>query len=480
MAAIVLVLPMPGCAPSMPVPASGRPSVYDRLDGSPVDASAYEATVGFEPREVLPAELVAGDHHEVKRIRNDGFTNTYELFTDFGTLEVETTGLLRKRVHEIEVMAALQAEDVSADDVYLLSTANAAQGPVEGAAQILLHPVRSAKDLPTGMWSYARRLVALAQRERTYHEDHYAEELIGFSDAKRRWAYRLGVDVYSENPLLQRMLDRYAWLSLSGGLTVRAPLMAVTGPAGYALTATGTAEQMKRELRDRAPEEIRLEVRRRLGYMGVDEPLAERFVNHPWYSPTRLLAITESLSALRDAAGRETFIEAAAHADEPQETYVFVRLALMIALYAELEAPIAELLAPNGLVIARTDAGDWVLPLYLDWAMWTAAMAAFADAVEGLLPHHDGARRMVVSGWLSPRARQQLEARGFAIVEGVEMSWLAEIDAASWRPGEADPERVLPEFGRAARAGPRGPWALSSSARRPAPAARRWPFAGPS
>jgi hypothetical protein len=480
MAALVVVLSMPGCAPSMPVPASGRPSVYDRLDGSRVDASGYEAPVAFEPREVLPAALVAGDHHEVERIRNDGFTNTYELVTEFGTLEVETTGLLRKRVHETRVMAALQAEDVSADDVYLLSTANAAQGPVEGAAQILLHPVRSAKDLPTGMWSYARRLVALTQRERTYHEDHYAEELIGFSDAKRRWAYRLGVDVYSENPLLQRMLDRYAWLSLSGGLTVRAPLMAVTGPAGYALTATGTAEQMKRELRDRAPEEIRLEVRRRLQYMGVDEPLAERFVSHPWYSPTRLLAITESLSALRDAAGRETFIEAAVHADEPQETYVFVRLALMIAVYAELEAPIAELLAPNGLVLARTDGGDLVLPLYLDWAMWTAAMRAFADAAEGMLPGDGGARRMVVSGWLSPRAREQLEARGFEIVEGVEMSWLAEIDAASWRPGESDPERVLPEFGGAAPVGRRGPWALSSSSRRPAPAARRWPFAGPS
>lgn len=435
-----------GCAPSMPVPDTGRPTAYDRLHHAPLDEGGFEAIVVFEPEEILPPGLASSPYHVVDRVGSDGFTNRYHVTTNFGEIEVETTGLLRKRVHETTVMARLEEENVSANDVYLLSTANAARGPVEGAAQILLHPVQSAKDVPTGMWSYARRLVALAERDRTYSEDHYAQELIGFSDAKRQWAYRLGVDVYSQNPLLQRTLDRYAWLSLSGGLTVRAPLMAVSGPAGYALTVVGTTDQMKRELRDRSPEEIRMDVRRKLRAIGVDREVTERFVEHPWYSPTRLLVVTEALTRLGDITGVQRFVEAAILADEPQETYVFGRLALMLVAYSDLEAPVVELMAPNGLVMARTSDGTLVVPLYLDWAMWTEPMSRFVDAMEASLPVHD-ARRMVISGWLSSRAREQVEGRGWKLLEGVEMTWLAEIDSTSWRPGEPDPNRVLPEFG---------------------------------
>jgi hypothetical protein len=125
---------------------------------------------------------------------------------------------------------------------------------------------------------------------------------------------------------------------------------------------------------------------------------------------------------------------------------VFGRLALMLVAYSDLETPVVELMAPNGLVMARTSDGTLLVPLYLDWAMWTPPMSRFVDAVEASLPVH-GARRMVVSGWLSSRARQRVEERGWDLLEGVEMTWLAEIDSASWRPGEPDPDRVLPEFG---------------------------------
>jgi len=436
-----------GCAPTRPPPAAGAPTLYDRLETNPVDASGFEATIDVDPEGFLPPELVSGPHHVVAGVWNDGFTNRYLLVTEFGSFEIETTGLLRKRIHEVEVISSLDAENVSANKVYLLSTANAARGPVEGAAQWIFHPVKSAKDVPSGMWSYARRLVALAERDRTFQEDHYTEELIGFSDAKREWAYRLGVDVYSENALLQQRLDRYAWLSLSGGLTVRVPLMAVCGPAGYALTASGTTDQMRRELRDRSPEEIRLDVRRRLEAMEVDEELAERFVAHPWYPPTRLLVITESLSLLDGARGRDRFIEAAVQADEPQETYLFTRLAIMLAIYAEQEAEVAEVSSAHGLVMARTSDGGLVVPLYLDWALWTEPMGLFVEAIEESAPADVSSKRLLVSGWLSPLVHERLEDRGWQVLEGVETSWLADIDRAARQPGQPDPNRVLPEFG---------------------------------
>jgi len=346
------------------------------------------------------------------------------------------------------VLAALEQHDVSSEKVYFLAAANAAGGPLEGAAQLLFHPVRTATDVPSGMWSYAKRLVEMTERDRTYQEDDYGQELVGFSDAKREWAYRMGVDVYSANPLLQSQLDRYAWLSLSGGLSVRLPLMVVSGPAGIALTITSTTDQMRRELRDRAPEEIRIDTRKKLLAMGVPEILAERFVGHPWYSPTRQLVITASLHALEGAANRAAFIEAAVLADEPDETWFFTRMAVMLALYSELEAPLAEIVSPRGLVMARTREGGLVVPLYLDLGLWTQPMQRFADAMETALPDSPERKTLLASGSFSRRARGELEARGWTILEGVEMTWLADVDAKSFEPGQANPDRILPEIGQ--------------------------------
>ena len=448
---ILLILFSVACAPTRPLPARGSPTPYDQLEAEPLEAfdaaAVFEASVDVDPSSFLPSDMVAGPHHIVTGVWNDGFTNRYLLVTESGSFEVETTGLLRKRIHEAVVVGTLDDEEVSENMVYFLSTANAARAPVEGAAQWLINPIDSAWHVPSGMWSYARRLVALAGRDRTFQEDHYTEELIGFSDAKREWAYRLGVDVHSENAVLQRRLDRYAWYSLGGGLTVRLPLMAVSGPAGYALTASGTTDQMKRELRDRSPEEIRMDVRDRLNSMQIDSLLTEQFVTHPWYSPTRLWVIGESLSRLESSKGRSNFIQAAVDADEPQETYLFTRLALMLVLYSDRVSPIAQIQSEKGLIFAETVDGGWVVPLYLDWATWNEAFVFFMEVVDQVLPQDATGKELLISGWVSPRAHQELSAAGWKIREGVEMTWLADVDREAWKPGGPDPGRVLPEFG---------------------------------
>ena len=42
----------------------------------------------------------------------------------------------------------------------------------------------------------------------------------------------------------------------------------------------------------------------------------------------------------------------------------------------------------------------------------------------------------------------RVAARGWTILEGVEMTWLADVDAKSFEPGQADPDRILPEIGQ--------------------------------
>jgi len=98
-------------------------------------------------------------------------------------------------------------------------------------------------------------------------------------------------------------------------------------------------------------------------------------------------------------------------------------------------------------VMARSVSGELVVPLYVDWAVWTPAMARFVETVERNVPPGTSGRRLVVSGWLSRRTRAHVEALGWTVLEGVENTWLADVDAAAWQPGQPDPDRVLPEFG---------------------------------
>ncbi len=448
--ALVLVLAFAACAPKMPAPNMGEETGYERLAATAAGESAFENAPSPVPAQLLPPALLQSDHHTVRGARwHEGFIVTYAVESDFGDFEVQSAGLLRKRIHELAVLGALQKHEVRNEKVYALAVANTAEGPIEGASQFLLHPLRTTSDIPKGMWSYAKAVVEMTQRQRTYLEDHYAEELMGFSKAKREWAYRLGVDVYSSNPILQQALDRYGWLSFAGGLTVRIPLMAVPGAASIALTVTTTGDDMKRELRDRAPEDIRIGSRRKLRAMNVSEPLVNRFLQHRWYSPSRQLWLVRALGDLEKAAHRGRFIAAASLADEPLETHIFTRMALILARYDALVGGIEEIMAPNGLLMAYTADKDMILPLYVDSGFWTESMAEFADEAQAVLPRDREIRRKIVlvSGRLSARTRLEYQARGWTCIEELEMTWLAKHDERHSRPGEPDADRIIPEIG---------------------------------
>lgn len=440
------------CAPDMPSPDVGPMIGYELLEAPPLTVEGFEQPpIDMDPAAILPPELLEGPNHRVTAMRLEpGFVHTYLLGSQFGLMEVRGIGLLRKRINEVNVLVEMEELDISPQAVYALSVANAATGPVEGSAQFLFHPVKTTVNVPRGMWAMARGFYEMTSTGRTYLEDDYIDEMVGFGKAKREWAYRMGVDPYSTNPHLQRSLDRYGWISLAGGMTVRLPLMAVpSGGASYALTVASQFDDLKREVRDKAPEDIRIALRVRLGAMGVDESLADEFLYHRWYSPSRQVVIVESLESLESASNREEFISLAVRADEPYETFSFLRIALMLSGYHRYTSPLDEIFSSSGLVMAHTVGGDVILPLYIDAGHWTERMAWAAEEVDRFLEWDRDirAKEMLISGTLSTQARGELQRRGWSVTESLETTWLAEIDAEAFLPGKKDEGRILPEIG---------------------------------
>jgi len=300
------------------------------------------------------------------------------------------------------------------------------------------------------MWSIAQNYYEMTGAGRTYLEDHYFHELIGFGKAKREWAYRLGVDPYSSNVQLQGELNRLGWLSLAGGLSVRLPLMAVPGGASIALTVTNTSDDMKRELRDETPEAIRIKNRKALiSDFEVDEAVAEEFVNHSWYSPSAQLEIVESLSAMSDVGDRSAFIELSVYSDTVTEAYSFTRLALILLGYHQNIDALDSLFSAGGFIAGRTSEGSVVVPLNIDFGYWTRGAEQTVEAIDRALgPNTDGLKKFfLISGTLSPTAAVEVTKRGWAVMEMLEFTWLEEFDRESFAPGEPDQLRILPEIG---------------------------------
>lgn len=391
----------------------------------PVDvytAPGQSAPTVLKASELLPVEGRKGNTYEVdETVRNDGLINTYTLNSPYGQFEVQGDNQLRYRENELEVLGALQEYGVSQPVVFGLGVVNGAENYVEGAAQLVVYPARAIANVPLGVWNYGSQIAEMTRSRRTFYEDSYAEELIGFSQAKREFAGRTGVDPYTTNEAMQQRLNALSWPSWGGGILATIGTAPVAGVAGYALTGVSLPESMHLVNLDKAPEDLRIENRRRLEEMGVEEPLREAFLSHPWYSPRHQTIIVSSLYSLKQANGRPSFIAAAMAAGSEKDAFTMQRTAELLRAFHEYTSELTEIAAPDGVIVARAADGATVVPVYADWGVWTPGTQALTDAWDRAAAVYPTASRKVlwISGRLSPPMAEAVRQRGWLVEEQI-------------------------------------------------------------
>jgi hypothetical protein len=394
----------------------------ERLPVRAFESSGDDATI-LRAADLLPPEMLKGSNFQVDDpVRNDGLINTYIVSSPFGRLEARGDDQLRYRQNELEVLAAFEEYGVTPPVVFGLGVVNGAENYVEGAAQLVVYPVRALANVPKGIWNYGSQIAEMTRSRRTFYEDSYAEELIGFSQAKRELAGRTTVDPYTTNPAMQERLNALSWPSWGGGILTTLGTAPVAGVAGYALTATSLPESMHLVNLDKAPEDLRIENRRRLEEIGVEEPLLAGFLQHPCYSPRHQTIIVVSLDRLSGTKGRPLFIQQAMAAGSEADAFTVQRTAELLRAWHEYATPLAEISTPGGLVVGRGGDGTVVVPLFADWGVWTPGTQALIEALDrAAVADETPARRKVlwVSGRLSPEMAAALEARGWRVEQRI-------------------------------------------------------------
>ena len=127
--------------------------VVAALLGVALPASAqqggYEAEPVLSASEILPPELLSGPHFRVQeRVTNDGYLNTYQIDSKFGTFTAISTAMLRKRIGEINAMVVM--EKVQGSKEYLDCVKEGGLDAMTSALSLITSPVADFE------WSGAR------------------------------------------------------------------------------------------------------------------------------------------------------------------------------------------------------------------------------------------------------------------------------------------------------------------------------------
>ena len=379
----------------------------------------YETLPVLSASKILPSELLSGPNYRVQdKVTNDGFQNTYNIDSTFGTFTVVSTPLLRQRIQEIKAMATMEklkgtkefADSLKASGLSTLSTAK----------NMVLSPVKTATEVVGGVGAVFRRAGdSVFGAKRSDAEDSRFKTLIGFSNYKRDYAHELGVDVYSRNEVLQDKLNDVAWTAFAGGLPVAAAMAAVPGGAGIAMTAISTTRVTTAIFKNTSPQDLRRMNNQKLTAMDVDPSTADMFISESVFTPREQTVLVAALDELNGVADRERFVQLAALTNNADMALFRQRQAEMYAGYHKSVAPLVQFVSVGQLAGARSKDGALVFNVPVDYVVWTETLGqlvAKTDLVANQLPGLTE-KQLWVTGTVSPRTRAEMQRMNWKVNE---------------------------------------------------------------
>ncbi len=380
-------------------------------------AQQYDSPQELRASQILPPEMVTGPNHRVdERVINDGFQNHYKIYSKFGEYAVVSTAMLRKRVHEIHEMAAM--EQLKLGREFLNSFKESGFKTLEGAKNLITSPVKTIYGTVAGVGTAFKNAgQSLFGFKKSAAEESKLKDVIGFSKTKLEYAFQFGVDAYSRNQPMQKRLDQITWAGYFGGLSMSAALAPISGGASIAISVSRMSNLFNEIFRTIPPTELRAMNQKKLLKMGINEDLVDLFLNNAKYSPREQTLLVGALAEINGARNRAAFVKFAVPTNNPDMAFFRQRQAEMYAGYHKSVEPIERFEGFGRFAAARTRDGKLVFNVPLDYLAWTENMAGFINAVNyhtKSLPRVTE-KHLWVTGSVSPLALKELNRRGILV-----------------------------------------------------------------
>ncbi len=402
------------------------------------------AQAGFEPpmmfpaSRLLPPELIKGpDFEVVGEVTAQGFSNRYVLQTTYETYDVVTQDLLEKYIAETRAIA--QLKKIKSTKAFASGFASALKSPYKGVKALVTEPIDTIKGVPTALWRFGRRVGEMASGSRGQQEDSYPSELLGFSTLKRKVAFKLGVDVYSGNRLLQQEINDVSYASFAGGLAFKGAMMPVSLPAiaGKALSAVQYTRQANQILRDMTPEDLRMRNRNALKELWAESREIDAFMDNDYFTPRHETIITLALEGMTGVMNRQAVVRRAGLVESDLAALLMQRAVEMMRSYHATVRPIVrfEEMEANLAVVTRDGGLAMIMPAdRLHWTEWFARTANQLAAYE--TPQMKW-RGVIVAGEVSAMAKAEAEKLGLTVESNARETLLPKEEWEAPEPLEA-------------------------------------------
>jgi hypothetical protein len=304
----------------------------------------------------------------------------------------------------------------------VFADALAASAKKTGAAigQAVMNPVETISGIPAGVGRFFQSASTKASRatestgasnsSQSSGAGDAAKDLLGVNQAKRQIAKQVGADPYTTNPVLAKQLDDLARAAFAGGVSLDVALAVTTAGVATAISTTATVSNL---VWDKSPQDVRTINENKLAAMGVSKDTVRAFVTNRWFTPTLSVPFVENLSQIPAGKGRAAVVALASTVASENEARFMVNAVSMAREIGAGRDPVVAIDLAGRVLVVRTLGARIEVPVPVDYVVWTEQVRTFAER-----KNLKGARRdILVTGVASERAREGLQATGWAVQE---------------------------------------------------------------
>jgi hypothetical protein len=380
--------------------------------------------VMLSAKDVLPKDLLEGENYKIEDpVKNNGLINIYQLTTDYGPLTVESTAELLIRITELRALVVM--EEMDRKEVFGDALASGAKGTVKGVTELVTSPVETSKDIVEGTGQFISNLGDSIFSDDP-DQDNVVKTALGYDVAKRKFAFELGIDPYTDyDPVVDR-LGEIARAATAGGLAPKAALAAVDHTAAVAMQVSGTAYGMMQLVRDNPPGKLDEINRGKLEKMGLDQSLTDAFMTNYRYNPQEKTLLVGELETMKGVQGFDVFISKASLATEETMALSFrIRAQLMAGYHAKVSS-VERIRSIEGVLLLQTKDGKLVSLAPADFVFWTKRLEdrvlKFEDSISKMSDISD--KELWITGRFDKTARTNFESKGWKVKENANSTLL--------------------------------------------------------
>lgn len=391
------------------------------IHGTAGAAGPYENPPTLTLEEAIPGLTPKMSIYEFKpEVTNDGMSNHFFIYSQFGMLSVVGNEMARERAHELVVISLL--EDVKKGEAFGEGMKAAGKSTLANIRTLVTDPVNTLSGVPQGVNRFFGNMYRKVKDggKKNQYEDSTAKQIVGFSKVKRTIAVGSGVDPYSSNERLQQVLDDVAWASYAGGMSISVVKTLVIPPVvSTPLTVTDVTVQVSNLVENESPTNLRAINTKKLRELGASDLQIDALLSNQWYSPMRQTVLAEALYGMRHVKAIASYLDRAVDAASEEQAFFMQRSAEILRGYHEKQVALKELYCPAQLPMAENSQGKLVGAFAIDYLAWTERADETSRALRQELPSRLSSAdvELWLSGKASATAKENLAKQQVTIVE---------------------------------------------------------------